>query len=198
MRLAGHGPQLHQPAPDKSIPSKRFLEWTRSGAGHRCPETAGTWRAVPESPSRVPGPVSRAHPTPPVAREVMPPDPGLPAAEAQTPTWAGSERLHPPLGGAGWGRAGAGRGHGAGPRAGHSRGRPLSRFSSAVPPPTPARRRPRCPLEKRPLRPPCAPRRAQAWRSSLGLCHASLVCSPGTRVGTRQILEQPPRTGPLC
>ena len=199
MRLGGHGPQLHRPAPDKPIPSRRSLEWTRAGAGHRCPETAGTRRAVPESPSRVPDPVSRAHATPPVAREVMPPDPGLPAAEAQTPTWAGSERLHPPLGGAGWGRAWAGRGaKGGGATGGAPEGtaplQVLKRSSSSLP----GAPRPRCPPEKRPLRPPRAPRRAQGRRPSLGLCHASLVCSPGAREGTRQILGQPPRTGPLC
>ena len=190
MVLAGNGPQLHRPAPDKSVLGRKSLGWTRRGAGHRCPETAGTRRAIPASPSRVPGPIPGAHPTPPVAREVMPPDPGFRAAEAQDP-YLGRKRASPS---SPWGRRLGARLGGAG----HSRGRPPSRFSNAVPPPTPARRRPRCPPEKRPLRPPRAPRRAQGRRSSLGLGHASLVCSPGAREGTRQILEHLPRTDPLC
>lgn len=105
------------------------LEWTRRGAGHRCPETAGTRRAVPASPSRVPGPIPGAHPTPPIAREVMPPDPGLRAAEAQDP-YLGRRRASPSsLGGSGWGapgRGGGAKGGGATGRgtrgAGHSRG----------------------------------------------------------------------------
>lgn len=119
MRLAGNGPQLHRPAPDKSFLSRRSLEWTRRGAGHRCPETAGTRLAVPASPSRVPGPIPGAHPTPPVAREVMPADPGLRAAEAQDP-YLGRRRASPSSPrGLRLGRAWAGRGH----RTGHSRGR---------------------------------------------------------------------------
>ena len=130
MRLAGNGPQLHRPAPDKSVLSRRSLGWTKRGAGLRCPETAGTRRAVPASPSRVPGPIPGAHPTPPVAREVMPPDPGLRAAEAQDP-YLGRKRASPS---SPWGRrlgarlGGAGRKRGSGHGAGHSRGRPLSRF----------------------------------------------------------------------
>ena len=112
MVLAGNGPQLHRPAPDKSVLGRKSLGWTRRGAGHRCPETAGTRRAIPASPSRVPGPIPGAHPTPPVAREVMPPDPGFRAAEAQDP-YLGRKRASPS---SPWGRAWAGRGtRGGGP-----------------------------------------------------------------------------------
>lgn len=131
-----------------------------------------------------------------------------PPPKPRTPTWDGGERLHPPLRESGWGapgRGGAtGRGtRGAGPRGrgGHSRGGALGGGPSpgplrAVPPPTPARRRPRYPAEKASPSAPHPSRRAQGWRSSLGLGHASWSASQGPREGPARPWNSP-RTGPL-
>ena len=123
MRLERQGPQLHRPAAREVSPEQAFPRVEPARRGPQVPETrsgrgARSPRAPLPFPVRFPG-VDAGFP-PPVAGEATPPGPRLPAAEAQTPTWAGSRRLHPPLGRAG--RDGRGRGaRGGGPSPGSGR-----------------------------------------------------------------------------